>query len=256
MQPLSRSHTLIAGSVLQSLNTSCAVSCCVTLQEEFEAAIKNVRSRTVQELTGWKEPLTETDHEGPDAEAHDAADATGNLTAEHSRASAASTDGKQQQQHQGQPGTPGSVTHAKDHQFVTPRTSFSCDPRTKGKGRFQSGSGSVCKDTRSLFGGVSADDVGMTPNSTASDRSHRTRSEGGVHPGNLTPRAASASPAVAATPTPSRTAAEGVEARILAKIASVCTPGPSATTVRKSIAQAAAAAAGATDSHGRPIWQD
>jgi hypothetical protein len=48
-----------------------------------------------------------------------------------------------------------------------------------------------------------------------------------------------------------------VEARILAKIAAVCTPGPCAATVRKSMAAAAvAAAAGAADSHGRPGWQD
>jgi hypothetical protein len=47
-----------------------------------------------------------------------------------------------------------------------------------------------------------------------------------------------------------------VEARILAKIASVCTPAPCTATVRKSMAQAAAAAAAATDSHGRRTWLD
>jgi hypothetical protein len=215
----------------------------------------------VQELAGWKE----TDQEGPEGEAHAAADGTGNLTAERSGASAASADSHQRRgdQQQGQhPATPGSAggQQGKDHAFVTPRTSFSCDPRSKGKGRFQSGSGSVCKDSKTLFGGASADDVGMTPAGvgSAGRGSFRACSEGGApRCGSLTPpnTTGSAAAAAAMTPTPARSAAEGVEARILAKIASVCTPGPSAATIRKSMAHAAAGAP-ATDGQGRRTWQD
>jgi hypothetical protein len=199
----------------------------------------------VQELAGWKE----ADEEGPAADAHAAADATSTLAAECSNASAVGSC-SQQQAH---PATPGSAGHlSKDSSFVTPRTSFSCDPRSKGRGRFQGGS--VCKDTVTLFGGASADDVGSTPVSSTHERSSRSRSDGGA-PGSCGSRghtplgAAVASPAATGTPTPSRTAAEGVEARILAKIASVCTPGPSAAAVRKSMALAAVA----ESKHG---WQD
>jgi hypothetical protein len=223
--------------------------CVVLLQEDFEAAIKTVKQRTVQELAGWKE----ADEEGHAAAMHAAADATGNLTAEGSSASVVGSCSQQQQQ--GHPATPGSPGHLpKDHAFMTPRTSFSCDPRTKGRGRFQGGS--VCKDTKTLFGGASADDVAATPVSSTQERSSRSRSDGGA-PGSCGSRgghtphdaAAVASPAATGTPTPSRTAAEGVEARILAKIASVCTPGPSAAAARKSMALAAVA----ESKHG---WQD
>lgn len=232
------------------------------LQEEFEAAIKTVRNKTVQELTGWKEPLAETDQEGSAADGEPAADAASNLTAERSGTSADSSGSTQQQQQQqaGHPITPGTAVQPKDSMFVTPRTSFSGDPRNRGRARWQSGTGSVCKDTKTLFGGASADDVGMTPVSAVPGTANRTRSEGGAGPissGSLTPPALTASPAAAAAAagsTPSRSAAEVVEARILAKIASVCTPGPTANAVRKSMAVAAAAAT--TDSSGRPHWLD
>lgn len=231
------------------------------LQEEFEAAIKTVRTKTVQELTGWKEPLAETDQEGSAADGEAAADAAFNLTAERSGTSADSAGSSQQQQQQaGHPVTPGSAVQPKDPMFVTPRTSFSGDPRNRGRARWQSGAGSVCKDTKTLFGGASADDVGMTPVSAVPGNANRTRSEGGAAPisrGSLTPPALTASPAAAAAAagsTPSRSAAEVVEARILAKIVSVCTPGPTANAVRKSMAAAAAAAT--TDSSGRPHWLD
>lgn len=246
-------------------------------QEQFEAAIKSVRTRTVQELTGWKEPLHEADEEGAAADGEGpgsataaAADTASNLSAERSNASAMSADSQQQQQ-QSHPATPGSAGHAKDSAFVTPRTSFSCDPRTKGRARWQnpggSGSSSVCKDAKALFGGASADDVGgLTPLGSSSGYGSvsRARSEGGGHTGaagscgSLTPQtgAATASPAATGTPTPSRSAAEAVESRILAKIASVCTPGPSAAAaLRRNVSAHQQAAAGA-DSSARPAWHE
>jgi hypothetical protein len=213
----------------------------------------------VQELTGWREPLPESQQEGTAAaEHHAAADSTANLTAERSSASAAGTHSNLHQQQQQHPATPGSAGHPnKEGAFVTPRTSFSCDPRNKGKGRFAPGS--VCKDSNSLFGGASADDVGhCTPGSASTPGSARRGacSEGGVG-GSASSRRASGAGGEQGTPLRSRAAAEAIEAKILAKIATVCTPGhATGAAVRKSMAQQAAATAAAIDSSGRPLWQD
>jgi hypothetical protein len=138
--------------------------------------------------------------------------------------------------------TPGGAgAGAAGAQYVTPRTSFSCDPRTKAHGgRWSSnGGGSACKEGKALF----ADDLGgSTP-----DSQRRSRSEGGAHNSLASPAGAAAG-----TPTPSRTAAAAVEARILAKIAAVCSPAPSTAAALRRSQQVHGGGGGG----GRAEWQD